>query len=164
VTTSALRALLTGIVLVGLAAAGAALALAGPRAQYGVPASPQAVAQNLLAEFAPPGGAVVMGADPAQLGVPSDAVPARGGVDLHRFFFVPGAPEPVINSISFGQVLPARLGVSGWGTHVVAASEIFDLDSAAGQARRLEIRVARLPGGGSALRVDAQAWPMPGAT
>jgi hypothetical protein len=168
-------ALLVAASLAAVVVAGVVLVLVGHRAPSTpsppatpAPASAQAAAAQVLAAFRPPAGAVGVAGDPTRhhaLKAPHDGLPVRGAADIHAFFRVPGHPDAVMNRVTLQRSLPGiapGAGSSAGATEAGAASTgyaTFQLAPTPAFSRELQVLAVPAPGGGTALRVDAVAWP-----
>ncbi len=170
---------LMGASLAALVVAGVVLVLVGhrgtrpPAPATPVPTTPGAAAAQLLSEFRPPAGAVLIRTDPTrprQLGAPAQVVPVAGGVDLYRLYRLTGDPQKIVTQIGNtatlmreqapnGSTLGSGSGAPGGGS---IASDVFLLGMRGGLARSFQARAVSLAHGAVALRIDAEAWwPVP---
>jgi hypothetical protein len=148
------------------------------------PAQVHAAAASLLGLVRLPAGAVACATDPAprsQISAPPDKLLGRYTTDLHRYYQVPGTPQQVIDAImarpprgtqsqsssAAGEASSAtgKAGAApnrGATPRVTFAGTTFELSRVNGIARELAFQAVQMPGGGTALRVDAQAGYGPG--
>lgn len=141
---------------------------------YGDPAAADAAARKLLARFSPPAGAVPMASGSGALGhrltEPTDVFDTTRGVsDAFRYWHLPGSVDSVMNGIDMRMPEPRSWG-SGSATDAAssgAGGNDFSFQTTTsfyGPAspftpllRALEVQAAPARGGGTILRVDAQA-------